>query len=116
VPAGAGFLDFFRTVPAWLFISVIVLIVLIVALKQLRANLSTTLPGWLSTFAERVPLVATVVILVGLLLLGPLVAAMRQYNLLQLIGILPYLVTIIVLAGLVGRSTPPAAVGVPYEK
>jgi simple sugar transport system permease protein len=34
----------------------------------------------------------------------------------QIIGMLPYLVTIIVLAGVVGRSTPPAAVGVPYDK
>jgi general nucleoside transport system permease protein len=34
----------------------------------------------------------------------------------QIIGLLPYVVTIIVLAGAVGRSTPPAAVGVPYEK
>ena len=29
---------------------------------------------------------------------------------------LPYLVTIIVLTGLIGRSTPPAADGQPYER
>jgi len=34
----------------------------------------------------------------------------------QIIGMIPYVVTIIVLAGAIGRSTPPAAVGVPYEK
>ncbi|MBX7246945.1 MAG: ABC transporter permease [Candidatus Sumerlaeaceae bacterium] len=34
----------------------------------------------------------------------------------QLIQAFPYIVTIIVIAGLIGRSTPPAADGIPYEK
>ena len=29
---------------------------------------------------------------------------------------LPYVVTIIVVAGVIGRSRPPAAIGVPYVK
>jgi simple sugar transport system permease protein len=34
----------------------------------------------------------------------------------QLVQSLPYLITLVVLAGFIGRSTPPAEVGVPYEK
>jgi len=44
--------------------------------------------------------------------LGDIVAALPA----QVFSALPYLVTIIVLAGLIGRSTPPAADGRPYER
>jgi ABC-type uncharacterized transport system permease subunit len=34
----------------------------------------------------------------------------------QLVGLLPYVLTIVVVAGAIGRSTPPAAVGVAFER
>jgi simple sugar transport system permease protein len=34
----------------------------------------------------------------------------------DLLQMIPYLLTLVVLCGWLGRSTPPAAVGVPYEK
>ncbi len=44
--------------------------------------------------------------------LGDLMTAVPS----QLYGALPYIITIVVLAGVVGRSVAPAAVGQPYEK
>jgi simple sugar transport system permease protein len=34
----------------------------------------------------------------------------------QIVGLLPYVLTIVVVAGAVGRATPPAAIGVPYDR
>jgi general nucleoside transport system permease protein len=34
----------------------------------------------------------------------------------QILGMVPYLVTMIVLAGVIGRALPPAASGIPYDK
>ncbi len=34
----------------------------------------------------------------------------------QFLSMAPYVVTMIVLAGLIGRAIPPAAVGLPYER
>jgi simple sugar transport system permease protein len=44
--------------------------------------------------------------------LGVIIAAIPS----QVYGALPYIVTIVILAGVVGRSIPPAAVGQPYQK
>lgn len=44
--------------------------------------------------------------------LGDILSAIPE----QVFAALPYVVTIIVLAGVVGRSSPPAAVGMPYER
>ena len=44
--------------------------------------------------------------------LGAVMAAVPS----QVYGALPYIVTIVILAGVVGRSIPPAAVGRPYQK
>ena len=114
--AGSSFLDLLGGIPTWMVVVVAALIISLAALKRLNAMRPEALPSWLSAFASRTPLAIVSAMLIGLLLLGPLVVTLRQYNLLQLIGILPYLVTIVVLAGLVGRSTPPAAVGIPYDK
>jgi simple sugar transport system permease protein len=34
----------------------------------------------------------------------------------QFLGMVPYLVTMFVLAGVIGRGLPPAASGIPYDK
>ena len=44
--------------------------------------------------------------------LGPVLLAIPS----QLFGALPYIVTIVVLAGFIGRSVAPAADGQPYSK
>jgi simple sugar transport system permease protein len=51
---------------------------------------------------------------VGDFLIGIQQAAPSLYN--NVFGALPYLLTLIILAGVVGRSIAPAAVGKPYVK
>jgi general nucleoside transport system permease protein len=34
----------------------------------------------------------------------------------QFLSMAPYVITMIVLAGLIGRAVPPAALGLPYER
>jgi simple sugar transport system permease protein len=33
-----------------------------------------------------------------------------------IVGLTPYILTMIILTGIIGKTTPPAADGVPYEK
>lgn len=60
--------------------------------------------------------------LAGALLFGFAMALQNQLQLFginlphQLVGMLPYILTIVVLAGFVGRAQPPAAVGQSYEQ
>ena len=54
-------------------------------------------------------LVALAVWLGGMVALGMIVAP-------ALFQTLPYVLTLIAVAGLIGRSIPPAAIGRPYEK
>jgi simple sugar transport system permease protein len=47
----------------------------------------------------------------------PVTLQIQGYNVpYQIVGLLPYVLTIVVVAGAIGRATPPAAIGVPYEK
>ena len=64
---------------------------------SLRARFAAALLfGFTSALAQRLPV------------FSPTVAVLLQA--------LPYVVTLIVVAGLVGRSRPPAADGIPYER
>jgi simple sugar transport system permease protein len=61
-------------------------------------------------------IVGTVVVGAALLAISLFVAFPTIEIPLQFLGLLPYVVTILVLAGLVGRAIPPVAIGRPYEK
>lgn len=61
-------------------------------------------------------IVGTVVVGAALLAISLFVAFPTIQIPLQFLGLLPYVVTILVLAGVVGRAIPPVAIGRPYEK
>jgi len=69
-----------------------------------RAFLAALLFGFANALQVKMQIIAPVL---------PFIGAPIPHNLLQ---ITPYVLTIIVVAGVVGRSRPPAAGGKPYEK
>jgi len=58
-----------------------------------------------------IALVGALMTAVGLFVAFPTIVIPVQF-----LGLLPYVVTVLVLAGVVGRAVPPLAIGRPYEK